>query len=81
MIQSILVSAFILPDSAARKALNKARKEGFLIVSEESANELTEVLIRLKFDRHLPLDMRLEIIDDFISLAYFIKGGYYNELS
>ena len=70
---NVLISAFILPDSAARKALNKARKEGFLIVSEESAKELTEVLIRPKFDKYLPLDMRLEIIDDFISLAYFIK--------
>ena len=70
---NILVSAFILPDSVARKALNKARKGGFLIVSEESASELTEVLIRPKFDKYLPLDIRLEIIDDFLSLAYFIK--------
>lgn len=72
---NILISAFILPDSVARKALNKARKEGFLIVSEESASELTEVLIRPKFDKYLPLDIRLEIIDDFLSLAYFIEPG------
>lgn len=70
---NVLISAFILPGSAARKALNKARKEGFLIVSDESANELTEVLIRPKFDKYLSLDIRLEIIDDFISLACFIK--------
>ncbi len=70
---NVLVSAFILPDSSTRKALNKARKDGFVIVSKESADEFTEVLIRPKFDKYLPLDIRLEIIDDFISLAYFIE--------
>jgi putative PIN family toxin of toxin-antitoxin system len=70
---NILISAFILPHSTARKALNKARKEGFVIVSQVSADELTEVFIRPKFDKYLPLEMRLEIIDDFISLAYLVK--------
>jgi putative PIN family toxin of toxin-antitoxin system len=70
---NVLISAFILPSSAARKALNKARKDGFVIVSKESADELADVLIKPKFDKYLPLDIRLEIIDDFISIAYFIE--------
>jgi putative PIN family toxin of toxin-antitoxin system len=69
----ILISAFILPNSTARKALNKARKEGFVVISQESANEFTETFIRPKFDKYLPLEIRLEIIDDFISLAYTVK--------
>ncbi|GAC1304649.1 MAG: putative toxin-antitoxin system toxin component, PIN family [Mucilaginibacter sp.] len=70
---NILISAFILPHSSARKALNKALKEGYIIISQESAEEFTEVFIRPKFDKYLPLEIRLEIIDDFISLAYLIK--------
>jgi|SRR6185437_11291113 uncharacterized protein len=70
---NILISAFILPYSSARKALNKARKDGYVIISQESAAEFTEVFIRPKFDKYLPLEIRLEIIDDFISLAYIIK--------
>ena len=70
---NILISAFILPNSTARKALNKARKEGFVIISHVSADEFTEVFIRPKFDKYLPLEIRLEIIDDFISLASLVK--------
>lgn len=70
---NILISAVILPNSKARKALNKARKEGRIVVSQKSADEFTEVLIRPKFDKYLPLDIRLEIIDDFISLAHIVK--------
>lgn len=70
---NVLISAFILPNSIARKALNKARKEGRLTISEPIARELAEVLIRPKFDKYLSLDIRLEIIDDFISIVEVIK--------
>jgi putative PIN family toxin of toxin-antitoxin system len=70
---NILISAFILPHSVARKALNKAIKDGSVIISETVARELAEVFIRPKFDKYLSLEMRLEIIDDFISLAYLVK--------
>jgi putative PIN family toxin of toxin-antitoxin system len=64
-----LISAFILPGSTARKALNKARQEGRIFLSEATANEFTDVFARAKFDKYLPLEFRLEIIDDFKSLA------------
>jgi putative PIN family toxin of toxin-antitoxin system len=70
---NILISAFILPNSTARKALNKAREDGYVIISQKSADEFTEVFIRPKFDKYLPLEIRLEIIDDFISLAYIFN--------
>jgi putative PIN family toxin of toxin-antitoxin system len=70
---NILISAFILPNSVSRKALDKARKKGKVMISEATAAEFTEVFIRPKFDKFLPLETRLEIIDDFISLAYVIE--------
>jgi len=67
---NILISAFILPNSTAHKVLTKARKDGYVIVSQKCADEFTEVFIRPKFDKYLPLEIRLEIVDDFISLAF-----------
>ena len=64
-----MISAFILPASNARKALNKARKEGRILLSEETSKEFENVFIRSKFDKYLPLEIRLEIIDDFKSLT------------
>ncbi|MGZ3757756.1 MAG: putative toxin-antitoxin system toxin component, PIN family [Mucilaginibacter sp.] len=64
-----LISAFILPASNARKALNKARKEGRILLSQETSKEFENVFIRSKFDKYLPLEIRLEIIDDFKSLT------------
>jgi putative PIN family toxin of toxin-antitoxin system len=72
---NLLVSAFILPRSISRKALDKARKQGQIVISQESVDEFTEVFIRPKFDRYLPLELRLEIIDDFISIAYLVKSS------
>jgi putative PIN family toxin of toxin-antitoxin system len=70
---NILISAFILPHSTARQALNKVWDNGVVVISQESADEFTEVFIRPKFDKYLPLETRLEIIDDYISLAYLVK--------
>lgn len=69
---NILISAFILPKSVSRKVLDKARREGTLVVSKSSIDEFVEVFIRPKFDKYLPLEIRLEIIDDFISLAQIV---------
>ncbi|MES2456044.1 MAG: putative toxin-antitoxin system toxin component, PIN family [Bacteroidota bacterium] len=63
------MSAFILPHSVARKALNLARKLGMVIISDFTANEFTDVFVRTKFDKYLSLELRLEIIDDFKSLV------------
>jgi len=65
-----LISAFILPNSVSRKALNKARKEGQIVLSEATATEFIDVFIRPKFDKYLPLELRLEIIDDFKLLTF-----------
>src|SRR5258708_26627778 len=70
---SILISAFIIPHSPSRKVLDKAREFGYVLISEKTVNEFTEVFVRPKFDKYLPLEIRLEIIDDFISIAYLIK--------
>ena len=68
-----LISAFLLPHSTARKALDKAIKTGYIALSQSTANEFAEVFIRPKFDKYLPLDIRLSIINEFTSLAIFFQ--------
>jgi|GEM_PF-4575051 len=45
---NILISAFIIPYSPSRKVLDKARNLGYVVISEKTANEFTEVFIRPK---------------------------------
>jgi putative PIN family toxin of toxin-antitoxin system len=73
---NILISAFILPNSVARKALNKARKDGYIVASEQTLDEFANTFIRPKFDKYVPLEDRLEIIDDFFSLVYHLNPSF-----
>lgn len=68
-----LVSSFLLPGSVARQALNLARQTGHIVLSKVTADEFKGVFVRPKFDRYLPLAIRLEIIESFDSLAVYIR--------
>jgi len=60
-----LVSAFLLSNSTvAARAYYKAKAEGKIVLSEETFKEFSEVFIRPKFDKYLPLAKRLTIIED-----------------
>ncbi|GGG90120.1 PIN domain-containing protein [Parapedobacter pyrenivorans] len=68
-----LISSFLLPNSVARQALNRARRMGHIVLSKATADEFKGVFVRPKFDRYLPLAVRLEIIEGFDSLAVYIN--------
>ncbi|MGC8519732.1 MAG: putative toxin-antitoxin system toxin component, PIN family [Steroidobacteraceae bacterium] len=57
-----LVSRLLLPDSGPAKAVRKAVNECQLLVSDETLEELAEVLSRPKFDRYVSLEDRQEFI-------------------
>jgi len=68
-----LRGAFLLSDSsAAAKAYYKAKTTGKIVYSEETFNEFSDVFVRPKFDRYLPLAKRLIIIEDLKALAKII---------
>src|SRR5690606_35276844 len=71
-----LISAIILPDSVARKAFDKARISGQIVVSKETLDEFNGVLVRPKFDKYIPLDLRLEIIEEFEIVVKNISSKY-----
>ena len=67
-----LISAFLLSNnSVSAKAYYKAKTEGKLTFSEDTFNEFSDVFIRPKFDRYIPLVKRLIIINDLKLLVTF----------
>jgi uncharacterized protein len=50
---NVLVSALLLPDSKPRQALDKALREGTVLVSFATLAELYEVLSRRRFRRYV----------------------------
>jgi putative PIN family toxin of toxin-antitoxin system len=68
-----LISVFLLSDSSiAAQAYYKAKTTSEIVYSEETFNEFSDVFIRPKFDRYLPLAKRLIIIEDLRALAKIV---------
>jgi putative PIN family toxin of toxin-antitoxin system len=68
-----LISAFLLPNSTSRKAINKAISTGIIAVSNETINEFSDTFVRAKFDKYLSLELRLQIIVEFKIIAKLIN--------
>jgi uncharacterized protein len=70
---NVVVSAALLPLSITGQVLSKAQSEGYLLISEATANEAREVLSRPKFDKYLSKGDRLEFLDSLIQKAIPIE--------
>jgi putative PIN family toxin of toxin-antitoxin system len=68
-----LISAFLFKNSNTRKAFNKATETGKITGSLETYNELSEVLLRPKFDKYISPERKLLVIKEFKELIVFIK--------
>jgi len=65
-----LVSAFLLSSNTiAARAYYKAIETGELVLSDNTFNEFSDVFIRPKFDRYVPLSKRMIIIEDLRSVV------------
>lgn len=60
-----LISAFLLPNSTSRKAIDKAISFGIVAISNDTINEFSDTFIRAKFDKYLSIELKLEIIEEF----------------
>jgi len=75
-----LVSAILKPQSIPFKALETGQKLGSLIFSVDTASELMEVIQRKKFDKYLPLNERIEMVESVLvrgTLLKIIKPDHY----
>jgi uncharacterized protein len=69
---NVLISAFLFRHSTPRKAFDLALSIGKIIRSEESLDELWQVLVRPKFDRYLTLADRISLLKGFEQISTFI---------
>lgn len=66
-----LVSAFIFEHSKPGQVLDKVRKLGIIASSLEIYSEISEVLLRPKFDKYISLDKRNRLLADLKKEALF----------
>jgi uncharacterized protein len=68
-----LMSALLSEDSTSGKALKKARSNGSLLISSETAHEYFDVFSRSKFDKYISLETRLAFIENIITNSLLIE--------
>ena len=68
-----LISAFLLPNSIPRQALDSAMAAGRLLLSPATATELTEVLRQPRFDRYLAEHRRMTLLAVLIHHADLVE--------
>ena len=62
---NILISHLLLPSSLPAQAVRKGLHQGQILVSDETLNELADVLVRPKFDRYISIEDRQEFFRVF----------------
>ena len=74
---NVLLSAFLFRGSVPRQVFDVAIQTGRLVYSDETLEELWDVLVRPKFDRFLPLSDRVKLLEGFetISQHVVIQSG------
>ncbi len=68
----VLVSAVLLPRSIPRQAVDAALRRAKLLISEETATELDDVLRRPKFDKYVTVALRLEFLAALVNSAEIV---------
>ena len=69
---NVIVSALLLSQSTPDRALQIALERGGLLLSDEVAEELGDVLLRDRFDRYVQRKVREEFLRALILKATFV---------
>jgi putative PIN family toxin of toxin-antitoxin system len=70
---NLIVSAALLEGSVSRLAFESAFINGEVLISSEVQAELSEVLMRRKFDRYISEERRLRFLANFLSLTTVVQ--------
>lgn len=70
---NIIISALCFPFSKPRKAFDLAIKNGNLLTSEDTFNELNTVLLKQKFDTYIELSLRQEFLKQYSKLCKTVQ--------
>ena len=70
---NVIVSAVLFAQSRPRQALDLAQDRGIVLMSDDVFLELSEVLLRPKFDRYSTRSKRETFLENFVETVHFIE--------
>jgi putative PIN family toxin of toxin-antitoxin system len=70
---NVIVSAFLFKTSQPRLALETAKNQGIIILSETVIDELSNVLSRSKFDRYLAVEIRQDLLETLVESSLLVQ--------
>ncbi|XZN91863.1 MAG: putative toxin-antitoxin system toxin component, PIN family [Microcoleus sp.] len=70
---NVLISALLFKNSVPFRAIELAEKQGIILYSEATLNELEQVLNRKKFNKYLSLEDRQVFLLKFISASELVS--------
>ena len=70
---NVVISAMLFPGSATGRALKKAFSNGEVMVSDETLSELSAKLSLPKFDKYVPLSLRLLLLQQYEAASVLTK--------
>jgi uncharacterized protein len=70
---NVFVSAIISSSSKARQAFDRAVDTGIILMSNSVFLEISEVLLRPKFDRYIDRPKRQNFIEDLLEIVNFVE--------
>lgn len=68
-----IVSAFLAGNSVPAFAFDRARKEGHIVMCQEVYQEISNVLVRPKFDKYLNITIRMSLLEDLKNEVIFVE--------
>jgi len=68
-----IISALLLPDSTPRRAFDKARAQGRILLSEPVINELDDVLRRPRLEKYIHKEERIHFLVALLREAYIVR--------
>lgn len=70
---NVLISALLFKNSVPFRAIELAEKQGIILYSEATLNELEQVLNRKKFNKYLSLEDRQVFLLKFVSVSELVS--------
>ncbi len=70
---NVIISALLFKDSTPRQVLDKGRKSGIILMSEEIWTEIEEVLERPKFNKYITSTEKQLFLMELANTVNFIK--------
>ncbi|GCL35536.1 hypothetical protein SR1949_06320 [Sphaerospermopsis reniformis] len=70
---NILISGLLLSSSTSQQVFDQVTTTETLLISEDSYQEISQTLIRKKFDKYLSLETRLQFISSLRNKAILVN--------